>query len=415
MFIWQEKLRSLLAFALGFFALAPAVAHAGGFAVYTHGASTLGQAGTAIAHGDDPTVIFYNPALLSLLPGTQVQAGTTLIFINREFRSEATGEKFKTDNDLFTPSTLYLSHRFSDKLSAGFGVFSPFGLGNDWGKEWEGRFIATNSELKSFNFNPAVSLRLTPRLAVAGGIDLLYLDATLEKQVRATDLGILIPGLEIGQKFTGDGTGWGFNLGLLFDLTDDLAMGISYRSEIEVETKGKASLASPLDLEEAGKADLTLPQQAFAGLYYRGFDPLTFELGLRWEGWSSFDELRIEMANLPDSVSPRAWKDSFTYNLGARYRLNPTVTLLAGYLFGKSPVPDHTFDPTIPDADTHLFSLGTDLEFQRFKVALSYAYQRLEKRTKDNLIGDSTVPEDLANGTYRSNLHLIAAGLTYRF
>jgi long-chain fatty acid transport protein len=411
----HNKLHLLAALAFSVFALAPALAHAGGFAVYTHGASTLGEASASIAHGDDPTVIFYNPALLSLLPGTQVQAGTTLIFVSREFRSEATGEKFKTDNDLFTPSTLYLSHRFSDKLSAGFGVFSPFGLGNDWGKEWEGRFIATNSELKTFNFNPAVSLRLTPRLAVAGGIDLLYLDATLEKQVRATDLGIPVPDLEIGEKFTGDGTGWGFNLGLLFDLTDDLALGISYRSEIEVEVKGKASLASPLDLEVAGKADLTLPQQAFAGLYYRGFDPLTFELGLRWEGWSSFDELRIEVANLPDSVSRRAWKDSFTYNLGARYRLNPTVTLLAGYLFGKSPVPDHTFDPTIPDADTHLFSLGTDLEFQRFKVALSYAYQRFEKRTKNNLIGDSTVPEDLANGTYRSNLHLVGAGLTYRF
>jgi long-chain fatty acid transport protein len=409
MFMRYEMLRSLMVCALGFFVFAPALAHAGGFAVYTHGASSLGQGNAAVAHGDDPTVIFYNPALLSLLSGTQVQAGTTLIFSNREFRSELTGETHKTDNDLFTPSTLYLSHRFSDRVSAGFGVFSPFGLGNDWGKEWEGRFITTNSELKTFNFNPAVSVRLTPRLAVAGGLNLIFLDATLEKQRRVAGLG------EIGEKFTGDGTGWGFNLGLLGDLTDDLALGLSYRSKIRVEATGEASFIPPAGFPvplsgQPGKTDITLPQQAFAGLYYQGFDPLTFELGVRWEGWSTFDELRIELANGQSPVTPRDWKNSFAYNLGARYRLNPTVTLLAGYLFGQSPVPDHTFDPSIPDADTHVFSLGTDLEFRRFKVALSYAYQRFEKRAKANGIGN-----DLANGTYHSNLHLVGAGLTYRF
>jgi long-chain fatty acid transport protein len=416
------KLRSLLASALGIFAVSPSLAHAGGFAVFTHGASALGQGNAVIAHGDDPTAIYYNPALLSQLPGTQVQAGTTIISPDREFDSEFSGTHFNTDNDLFTPSTVYISHQFTDKVSGGFGFFSPFGLGNDWGKEWEGRFITTNSELQTYNFNPAVSLRLTPKLAVAGGIDLLYLDSTLEKQLRATALGIPAPGLEIGQKFTGDGSGWGFNLGLLLDLTDDLALGASYRSEIDIDVKGDVSFSPPAGFPfplpgQSGKADLTLPQQAFAGLYYKAFDPLTFEVGLRWEGWSSFDELRIELLNGQNSVTPRDWDDSFAYNLGVRYRLNPTVTLLAGYLYGESPVPDHTFDPSIPDADTHVFSLGTDLEFNRCKVALSYAYQRFEDRSKNNLIGDSPVAaaSDLANGAYESDLHMVSLGLTYRF
>ena len=416
------KLCSLLASAFGFFAVSPSLAHASGYAVFTHGASALGEASAVIAHNDGPTAIFYNPALLSQLPGTQVQAGTTIIFPSREFQSEFSGTSFKSENDFFTPSTFYLSRRFSDKVSGGFGFFSPFGLGNDWGKEWEGRFIATNSELKTFNLNPVVSLRLTPRLAVAGGINLLYLDSTLERQLRATALNIPAPGLEIGQKFSGDGSGWGFNLGLLLDLTDNLALGASYRSEIKVDVKGDVSFSSPEGFpvtlpELSGKTDLTLPQQAFTGLYYKGLDPLTFEVGLRWEGWSAFDELRIELLNGQNSVTPRDWDDSFAYNLGVRYRLNPTVTLLAGYLYGETPVPDHTFDPSIPDADAHVFSLGTDLEFNRYKVALSYAYQRFEDRSKNNLIGDSPVAaaSDLANGTYKSDLHLVSLGLTYRF
>lgn len=409
------KTCALLAATLGFFTFSPSPAQAGGFAVFTHGASALGQGNAVIAHGDDPTVIYYNPALLSQLPGTQVQVGTTAIFPHREFRSELSGATFETDSDFFMPSTFYLSHRFSDKLSAGLGVFSPFGLGNDWGKEWEGRFITTNSELKTYNFNPALSLRLTPRLSVAGGINLLYLDSTLEKQLP-------IPGLEIGQRFSGDGQGWGYNLGLLLDLTDDLALGVSYRSRIKVDAKGDVTFALPEGVTaplpaQTGRADLTLPQQAFAGLYYRGFEPFTFEVGLRWEGWSAFDELRIELADGQSAVTPRDWSNSFAYNVGGRYRLNSTVTLLAGYLYGETPVPDHTFDPSIPDSDTHVFSFGTDLEFNRYKVALSYAYQRFEKRTKNNLIGDSPGAEsvDLANGPYKSDLHMVALGLTYRF
>jgi long-chain fatty acid transport protein len=413
---------SVLTAALGLLVCAPTLAQAGGYAVYTHGASALGQGNAVVANGDDPSVIFFNPALLSQLPGTQVQAGTTLIFSSGDFRSDLTGRSSDKDSDLFLPSTFYFSHRFNDKVSAGLGVFSPFGLGNDWGKEWEGRFIATNSELKSFNVNPVLSLQVNPKLALAGGLNFIYLDSTLERQLRATALGIPIPGLEVGQKFSGDGTGIGFNLGMLLDLTDDLALGVSYRSEIKVDITGDVSFATPEGFPVPlpgmpGKTDLTLPQQAFAGLYYKGFDPLTFEVGMLWEGWSSFEELRIELPDGSSTVTPRDWNNSLVYNLGVRYRLNPTVTLLAGYLYGETPVPDHTFDPSIPDSDTHLFSLGTDLNFNRCKVAFSYAYQRFESRTKNNLIGASPVAEstDLANGTYKSDLHMVALGLTYRF
>ena len=31
-----------------------------------------------------------------------------------------------------------------DKISVGFGVFNPFGLGNQWPDDWEGRYIATD-------------------------------------------------------------------------------------------------------------------------------------------------------------------------------------------------------------------------------------------------------------------------------
>lgn len=84
------------------------------------------------------------------------------------------------------------------------------------------------------------------------------------------------------------------------------------------------------------------------------------------------------------------------------------VSLLAGYLYADNPIPDSTFEPAIPDADTHLFTIGTDLTFQSFKVAVSYAYQLLEGRDRAASFG-------LGDGKFSSDLHMVAASLTYRF
>lgn len=399
---------------------------ASGFGIFTQSASSLGQAAAVVAHADDPSAIFFNPALMHRLEGTQLQVGTTLIFPSRGYYGLA-GQRTDTRDSLFYPSTLFVTHRVSDRLSVGLGVFTPFGLGTDWGGTWEGRYLATNSEMITLNVNPVVSYRITPRLALAAGIDVLYLDTTLERKINLNGVNAAIGGAlgsgpfpDVGQKFSGDGTGVGFNLGLLYDLGDTLSVGVSYRSQIKVGVKGKGSFDVQIPgllTDSSGRADLTLPQQVFAGVCYTGFDPLTLEAGMRWEDWSSFRELVVGFDNGTVSYAPKNWKSTFAYNLGARYRLDETVTLLAGYLYSDNPVPDGTFEPSIPDSDTHLFCVGAELGYRNFLFSLSYAYQLLEGRDKENLIGDPFGPPGTgtANGRYRSDLHLLSAGLTVKF
>jgi long-chain fatty acid transport protein len=392
-------------------------AYGSGFAVYTQGASALGQGNAVIAHGDDPTAIFYNPALINKLAGTQVSLGTTLMFPSREFTSDSTGTTAETRDTLFYPSTFYLTHRFNETVSAGLGIFSPFGLATDWGGDWEGRYITTKSRLQTFTINPVASVRLTPAVTVAAGIDVLVLNATLEKKLRSTALGIPGPAFDIGQKFEGDGVGVGYNVGVLFELPYDIALGASYRSGTRVRVEGDSSASgapaaiAPL-LNSPGNTLLYLPRQVNAGIAYKGLPSLVVEAGLRWEGWSSFDRLGISLDNGQSQVTPRNWQDVFGFNVGATYRLNERVALLGGYLFGNSPVPDSTFDPSIPDADTHVFSVGADVSLDRFRLSGSYAYQLLEERVKKNNI---PVPPGQANGTYDSDIHMIALNLVYRF
>lgn len=409
-------------------------AFASGFAIYTHGASSLGQGAATIAYSDDPSAIFFNPALINKLDGTQIQLGTTLIFPTRKFTSDFSGDTFKTKRDVFYPSTIFITHKFNDKVSAGIGVFNPFGLGTRWPDNWEGRYITTNAEMQTYNINPVVSLQITPEIAVAAGLNFLMLDATLEKKINSAYLPVVLghsavplPFPDGGQKFEGDGNGVGYNIGILIEPHKDFAIGASYRSKIHVDIDGRVSHKNiPGDFtglfpNTGGHTDITLPAQAHIGIRYKGFTPLTIEVGMRWEGWSSYDRLKIKfddpILGMPFLDDQKNWKDTYSANIGAKYQLNDSIALLAGYLYSGNPVPDNTFEPSVPDANTHLFTVGISIIQKSFKIDLAYGYQKLEDRNKNNLVGDplSKLPAFTANGKYKSDLHMIGVSLTYRF
>lgn len=391
--------------AVTFFQTASPV-YGSGFGIFTQGASALGQADAVVAHNDGPSAIFFNPALLNKLAGTQVEAGTTLLFPSRDFRSSTTGATASTEDNFYYPSTFYVSHTFNDKLSAGLGVFNPFGLGTEWNGTWEGRYIATNSKIETFNVNPVISYQITPDLSFAAGLDVLLLNATLENKV---NLGVM----DANQKLKGDGTGFGYNLGVAYNAGHGISLGASYRSEVDIDVKGTVSLNPPVVPNIGAKTTITLPRQLFAGVAYQPTDRLVIETGFRWEDWRSYESSKVELAGLPTATTPKNWHDTFAVNVGGKYRLNDTFTLLGGYLYGWNAVPDDTFEPAVPDANTHLFCLGTDMEFTRIKLAVSYAYQLQEERSKINTVGANV--GGAANGIYNADIHLLGLSVTYRF
>jgi len=413
----------LFIFSLFCFAV-PHDAFGSGFAIYTQNATALGQADSVIAHSDSPSSIFFNPALINKLEGTQAEIGTTLIYPIREFDSDATGREFETENQVFFPSTLYFTHKYNEKLSFGLGVFNNFGLATKWDDDWEGRYLATNSELTIFTINPVASVKLTDNISVAAGLNFLILDATLEKKL---NLGFA----DAHQKFKGDGNGVGYNLGIVVDLTKDIAIGASYRSEIKVDIDGNVSHGLPAGTEflrplfpnTSAETDLTLPAQFHLGIAYKGIPNLTLETGLRYEGWASYEKLKFDLdqpvVGNTTSVTEKKWEDTYTFNIGADYRVKDNISLLVGYLYSGNPVPDETFEPAIPDSDTHLFTIGTEIRRKALSVGLSYGYQLLEERKKNNFIDDNPAdgvnPLTSANGRYNSDLHLLGISLTYRF
>ena len=412
-----------------FLLLAAGAVYGAGFSVNTQGATAQGQGNAVIAHTNDPSSVFFNPALINNLPGTQIEAGTTLLIPNNKFHSSFSGKSFETANDVFFPSTLYMTHKLTQELSVGFGAFTNFGLSTEWSDDWEGRYISTKSVLTTYTLNPVVSYRLTPNISLAAGVSFLFLDAELNKMLNLGSLGIP----DVKQTLKGDDFALGFNTGLLIDITKDISVGAAFRSRIKTDIDGNISHSFPVPLPETvtsmfpktgARTTLSLPAMANFGIAYKGLSPLTIEVGGRWEGWSSYDELRIDtdkpIAGFQEITYPKKWKDIYSLNMGARYQVSDAVAVMAGYIYEGNPIPDETFDPIVPSNKSHVYCVGTDIRFNKFLLGISYAYQKVKDRPKNNAIDDnpfdgSLNPATSANGTYRTDLHMIGVSLTYQF
>jgi long-chain fatty acid transport protein len=430
------KLRTFLVTAC--YLLLAGTAFASGYGVFTQGASGLGQANAVVAHPTGPSSVYFNPALINDVPGTQIEVGITAVYADREIDLDNGGNE-DGDSEWNFPSPFYLTHEIHDKFTAGLGIFFPFGLSNEWDDNYEGRYIATEGDIFTTNINPVVSWRVHERVSVAAGVSAVYFDATLKNKLNQTAAGFIVnppfglgPLGDIEQKFEGDDWGFGYNLGLLVKLTDKISFGAAYRSEVELEVnKGDVKLSGVDPLLSAffpstkGDADVDLPQQVVAGVAAQLTDDLVIEIGLRWEDWDSTDELKVELDTpiffQTSQTIPRDWQSTWTYNIGGQYQINESVALNAGYLYGQNAVPGSTFEPLIPDSDSHLFCLGTDLSFGQWTVSGSFGYEYHEKRDKNNDVADplgsiaAGMPVNTANGEYDTDIYLLALSVGYQF
>ena len=404
-------------------------ASASGFIINTQGATALAQGNSVIAHTSEPSTVFFNPALMNKLDGTQIQVGTTLLLPANKFYSSSTDASAEMDRDFFLPSTLFVTHKFSNELSAGLGIFSNYGLSSDWGDTWEGRYITTKSELKTYIINPVISYRPLPWFTVAAGLGFIIADAELSRMLNLSLFGVP----DVKQTLKGDDTAFGFNLAAHIAFSDDLSLGMTYRSRFSTTLEGDMSHSfhplTPAPIvslfpNTTGRTDLDLPAQASIGLAYTGIKGLTIEVGGRWEGWSSFENLTIELdrpvAGNTSAVLPRSWKDAYSFNVGGRYQVTDAFAVMAGYIHQGNPVPDETFEPSVPDNRTNVYTVGFDMKYKGLTLGLAYDYLKVKTRKKNNAIDDNpfdgTVnPLTSANGDYKSHINIVALSLTYRF
>jgi long-chain fatty acid transport protein len=449
-------------------AAGPGTAGASGFALLEQSASRLGTAfaGTAAA-ADDATTVFFNPAGMTQLEGRQMAAGLASgIEITSEFHNASSTAAFAQPlggggGDAggwnFVPGA-YFSAPLTDDLTFGLGINAPFGLKLVYDDGWVGRFQALHSEIQTINFNPSLAWQVNDRFSIGAGVSYQHLQAELTNAVNysavvaqgvqqlvalgqlpaAAAPGIIAAnaGLEGAARVRGDDSGWGYNVGVLFDMSDATRIGLAYRSAIEYDVSGTIGFTTPASIPSAigaaiitaasgsgaplsgGPASVALkvPDSATLSLRQIVNPKLALLADVAWTGWSSVQELRVVRdSGATASVTPEHWRDVMRYALGATYELNDQVTLRTGVAYDYTPVPDATRTPRLPDTDRTWVAIGAGWQPSQ-ALAIDVGYVHLFSKTVPlNQNAGSTAASGLLQGEQHSDIDILSAQLTYRF
>ena len=404
----------------------PSVSEGAGFALVQQGTAAMAQGNAFVAEADDPSAIYYNPAGLNQLKRPEVYLAAVINAPDREFHGSG-GDFSVTRPRFYESGSFYLVYPANEHVALGLGYFSPFGLGTDWPASWAGRYITTYSRLKTYNVNPVISLKLTEKFSIAGGVDFLWSDVRLRRNTP------LIPRPLIDGKsdLSGSGNGIGANFGFLYEPLQGVKFGVSYRSQIFVNHTGELQLSLPTFVRNVprtvdGAANLTFPPSVTFGASVNRFQPFTFDLDATWTGWSTYSDLQLMLSKvIPVSGHPASsilfkknWHDAWALRFGANWQATEHVKIRAGYTYDMTPVPDSTFEPQVPDSNRHIFAVGGDLKIKRLTLGIAYNFILNETRHKDNTFTVNGIPLPLANqvnGRYQSTTHSLGLSSSFKF
>lgn len=415
----------------------PSRLFANGFDIYEQSARAVGLGGAFTAQADDPSAVFFNPAGIVELEGTQVSLGACPIMPTMKFKSDGNptmgtlpGQTWRIKDNTWVIPNAYVTHRVNEHIALGLGMFSHFGLGVEWPADFEGRYSPGSNKtiLKTTSISPVIAVKPSQRFSIGLGPYLQYFNIQLSnKAFIGLPTPPLSPGTNLAQtadvELKGTNWAWGYNAGVRIQVIEGLFFGASYISEARQHvTDGTQTLTSSATGQTIGRqafsSTITLPAKLRTGLAWKRH-PWTVEVGAEWTEWSSYRVLRADFADGTFLQSDKRWRNVWMYRLGAQYSLNKYIDLRAAFLFDQSPIPSDTVDALVPSGDRSVLCAGAGVHLGRLTFDVGYNHVWDRKRRWDNPSGNVNVgafPLTRVTGHFQNAYaDLFAVNATYRF
>ena len=245
-------------------------------------------------------------------------------------------------------------------------------------------------------------------------------------------------GAQSDARINGNDGGWGWNIGVLVNFDPQTRFGASYRSRIKYDVSGSANIdnppipALPTPLQPiAGalanavngvlasgdiKINIEFPDTANVSIFRQIDSKWDVMADLQYTGWSSVQDLTIvRTTGVVLSSTPENFRDTWRVSAGANYHYNDQWMFRGGLAYDQSPVRDAERTPRLPDNDRTWVSLGAQYKFSpQLLLDAGYTYIFVKDPTMNQNAG-STASFGLINGTYKNNVNIVAAQLTYTF
>lgn len=402
---------------------------AAGFQLTGQSAAGVGIANAgAAAAAEDTSTLYYNPAGMTYLSeGHNVSIATTVLDRSTRFTDEGTskyanvypvGDSGGNGGGTHVVPALYYAYALTPDWRLGFAINPTFADETEYDKSFAGRYSGLKTRIRIINFNPSVAYKVNDALSVAFGINFAKADVEFKQAVpnalgptQADGMGTL----------KGDATGWGYNLGLMYQITTDTRLGVSYRSKIKFDLEGEQKVPS-LGVNRAITADLETPDTASLGLHHQLTPQWALLADYTWTGWSSLQKLEPLTASGARAVAPLRYnfKDTYRVGVGTTYKLNDQWLLRLGTAYDKGAVPDEASRTmTVPDQDRVWLALGAKWKITpKTSVDIGYAHIFVkDAKTARTVYRDAneTLPMQTVRGKFETSVDYFSLQLNHAF
>lgn len=388
----------------------PGVVSAEGFGINEWSAEGVAMGGARMFAENDPANVAYNPASITKVKGMAWKTGAVYISPHGKYKAyDAEGVMIESGKNVVHPGVMpyfYYVDQIDEKQWFGIGTFTRFGMISEFGED---SIVATNaysSELKGMSITPTYGWKPDTKVSAALGAEINYVGLQLQKK-----------NLMLGDTNTeGDSVALGWNAALNYEFDDKNEIGLVYRSKIthtmdaDFNSSGIAGGYPPLATQAHGK--VVLPDSYSLGYNHKFDEKTRVELQGTYTRWSTYDKLLMTFDEyLPPSNDAKNWSNGWRYAIGVERKLSDKYTLMAGFAYDESSIPDEHADFMIPTGNRRTYSLGGQYHDKNQTVTLTLGH--LDIGDKD--ISPKTGDQFASVHTHNNYAKVVAVGYERRF
>lgn len=396
---------SLLSLTLGLFS---STINAAGFQLNEHSAAGLGRAFAGEgAMNDTAAAASRNPATMMMFDRPTVSFGATYVNPTVDIEGKSKHLDFDASENNIAPNEIvpnaHYVHPLSDKFAVGLSLTSNFGLSTQYPDSYVAGTLGGKTEMITGNLNLNGAYRLNEHFSFGLGVNAVYAKAKVIR--KAGDLydyandykAGLADSLDLTRasevaNLKGDDWGYGWNIGLLYELDENNRFGLSYRSRVKIKFNGDFKNDLPEELTGvipgivptdgetwSGRLNLTLPDIWEFSAWHKVAPKWAVHYGIMYTQWRTFEELHATGGDNNEELFYKyeGFNDNIRIALGTTYDYSKDLTLRAGIAFDDSAAPNKSRSISIPDQDRLWLTAGANYKFTpNTSVDLGVAYMQ---------------------------------------
>jgi long-subunit fatty acid transport protein len=259
-----------------------------------------------------------------------------------------------------------------------------------------------------------------------------------------------------------------YNLGVLWEPTDDFSFGMVYQSEAKMRLRGKylinnatapQQLVAGLNSSATGQIlaailglpgyvpnvesglvamDFKYPQHFKAGIKYKIFPDLQMNFDLGWTDFAAWDKFKFEFdrqisllkvakllsADVTDRslALPLKFQSSWRWGIGFEYSATDRLKLRMGYEPRTSSIPDDKRNTMVPINNAQLFGLGVGYRFDQdtdLDLSIGFLRSRDDIPANTSSLANKTGVDNILLNPYagldiKTNTKVTLLGINYR-